>query len=75
MNLNLNLSSLKLYNGRRSFSCHLTINRRRFGVYRWDTERAPLRAHSLPGHCASGMFTLRRGPQMTWYLTAATLEP
>jgi hypothetical protein len=75
MHFDLSTSIMKLYNGRRSFALHVNIGRRGFGLYRWDTQRAPADARPFPGHINRWHRDIWRGPTMTWYLGGSTLAP
>jgi len=61
MNLHfaLDLTSLKLYNGRRSFYASIHIGSIFWFVSRWDS----VRVTPKPGHWFEW-----RGPEMTWYV-------
>jgi hypothetical protein len=68
MNLSINVGSMKLYNGRRSYSAHTLIGGRSIALYRWDTARTPLAARPFPGTINRWMLTIWRGRLMTWYV-------
>lgn len=57
----INITSMKLYNGRRSFYLRIDLGRSSVFLSRWDTERV------LP---KPKQIDLYRGPIMTWYVGA-----
>lgn len=73
MNLDVSLGSMKLYNGRRSYAAHITVNRRSLGLYRWDTQRIPPNGTPAPWTARRWHFDLWRGAVMTWYLSGWTI--
>jgi hypothetical protein len=58
MRFEIDLSVMKLYNGRRSVYAMLRIGRRYVFLSRWDTARVTLKPKQIDIH---------RGPEMTWY--------
>lgn len=54
----ITLTTMRLYNGRRSVYASITLGRRSWFVSRWDTARVARKA---------GHVDLWRGPLMTWY--------
>jgi hypothetical protein len=64
--LELGVSIMRLYNGRRSLYASLTIGRRTWFISRWDSVRVLPKAYT---------FDIYRGPEMCWYAGTWRLSP